>query len=218
MQRPRSDVAVGGVGPVEHYRVSGQSRLSGLSGNCRGVLDSARTWCLSRNILFAVGGCRATVGAVGCRGCRDCRAAVGIMSGVGVGVSGQGSGIQANNGAETYQRVARQWPDSGPTAPDRARHPDSQGSRTQVLRSDTSDTPDTSDTLDTPTLDTPTRSDTTHASPCPTTLRHRSDTGQTPPTPSTPVSIDTAPTLLRHYSDTSDTSDSDTQTHQASKH
>ena len=33
---------------------------------------------------------------------------------------------------------------------------------------------------------------------CPTTLRHRSDTGQTPPTPSTPVSIDTAPTLLRH--------------------
>ena len=25
--------------------------------------------------------------------------------------------------------VARQWPDSGPTAPDRARHPDSQGSR-----------------------------------------------------------------------------------------
>ena len=69
-------------------------------------------------------------------------------------------------------------------------------------------------TLDTPTLDTPTRSDTTHASPCPTTLRHRSDTGQTPPTPSTPVSIDTAPTLLRHYSDTSDTSD--TQTHQGS--
>ena len=80
-----------GVWPVEHYRVSGLSGLSGLSGNCRGVLDSARTWCLSRNILFAVGGCRATVGAVGCRGCRDCRAAVGIMSGVGVGVSGQGS-------------------------------------------------------------------------------------------------------------------------------
>ena len=56
---------------------------------------------------------------------------------------------------------------------------------------------------------------------CPTTLRHRSDTGQTPPTPSTPVSIDTAPTPLRHcfdtprhYSDTSDTSD--TQTHQGS--
>ena len=91
MHRPRSDAAVGGVGPVEHYRVSGLSGLSGLSGNCRGVLDSARTWCLSRNILFAVGGCRATVGAVGCRGCRDCRAAVGIMSGVGVGVSGQGS-------------------------------------------------------------------------------------------------------------------------------
>ena len=114
------------------------------------------------------------------------------------------------------QRHIREWPDSGPTAPDRARHPDSQGSRTQVLRSDTSDTPNTSDTLDTPTLDTPTRSDTTHASPCPTTLRHRSDTGQTPSTPSTPVSIDTAPTLLRHYSDTSDTSD--TQTHQGSKH
>ena len=91
LHRPRSDAAVGGVGPVEHYRVSGLSGLSGLSGNCRGVLDSARTWCLSRNILFAVGGCRATVGAVGCRGCRDCRAAVGIMSGVGVGVSGQGS-------------------------------------------------------------------------------------------------------------------------------
>ena len=57
---------------------------------------------------------------------------------------------------------------------------------------------------------------------CPTTLRHRSDTGQTPPTPSTPVSIDTAPTLLRHYFDTprhySDTSDtSDTQTHQGSR-
>ena len=49
---------------------------------------------------------------------------------------------------------------------------------------------------------------------CPTTLRHRSDTGQTPPTPSTPVSIDTAPTLLRHCSDISDTSD--TQTHQGS--
>ena len=29
--------------------------------------------------------------AVGCRGCRDCRAAVGIMSGASVGVSGQGS-------------------------------------------------------------------------------------------------------------------------------
>ena len=55
MHRPRSDAAVGGVWPVEHYRVSGLSGLSGLSGNCRGVLDSARTWCLSRNILFAVG-------------------------------------------------------------------------------------------------------------------------------------------------------------------
>ena len=54
--------------------------------------------------------------------------------------------------------MARQWPDSGPTAPDRARHPDSQGSRTQVLRSDTSDTLDASDTLDTPTLDTLTTS------------------------------------------------------------
>ena len=36
-------------------------------------------------------GCRAAVGAVGCQGCRDCRAAVGIMSGASVGVSGQGS-------------------------------------------------------------------------------------------------------------------------------
>ena len=67
--------------------LSGVSGLSSTVGcrdcrdcrDCRGVLDSARAWLLSRNILFAVGGCRATVGGyVGCRGCRDCRAAVGI--------------------------------------------------------------------------------------------------------------------------------------------
>ena len=63
----------------------------GAVGAVGAVLDSARAWCLSGNISFAVGGCRATVGAVGCRGCRDCRAAVGIMSGASVGVSGQGS-------------------------------------------------------------------------------------------------------------------------------
>ena len=52
---------------------------------------------------------------------------------------------------------------------------------------------------------------------CPTTLRHRSDTGQTPPTPSTPVSIDTAPTLLRHAPTLlRHLRHPDTQTHQGS--
>ena len=75
--------------------------------------------------------------------------------------------------------------------------------------------PDTSDTSDTQTLDTQTRSDTTHASHLSRALRHRLDTGQTPLTLLTPVSIDTAQTRLRHCSDTPDTSD--TQTHQGSK-
>ena len=67
--------------------------------------------------------------------------------------------------------------------------------------------PDTSDTSDTQTLDTQTRSDTTHASQLSRALRHRLDTGQTPLTLLTPVSIDTAQTRLRHCSDTPDTSD-----------
>ena len=67
--------------------------------------------------------------------------------------------------------------------------------------------PDTSDTSDTQTLDTQTRSDTTHASHLSRALRHRLDTGQTPLTLLTPVSIDTAQTLLRHCLDTPDTSD-----------
>ena len=75
--------------------------------------------------------------------------------------------------------------------------------------------PDTSDTSDTQTLDTQTRSDTTHASQLSRALRHRLDTGQTPLTLLTPVSIDTAQTRLRHCSDTPDTSD--TQTQQGSK-
>ena len=62
--------------------------------------------------------------------------------------------------------------------------------------------PDTSDTSDTQTLDTQTRSDTTHASQLSRALRHRLDTGQTPLTLLTPVSFDTAQTpaqtLLRH--------------------
>ncbi len=71
--------------------------------------------------------------------------------------------------------------------------------------------PDTSDTSDTQTLDTQTRSDTTHASQLSRALRHRLDTGQTPLTLLTPVSIDTAQTRLRHCSDTPDTSDTQTQ-------
>ena len=71
--------------------------------------------------------------------------------------------------------------------------------------------PDTSDTSDTQTLDTQTRSDTTHASHLSRALRHRLDTGQTPLTLLTPVSIDTAQTRLRHCSDTPDTSDTQTQ-------
>ena len=71
--------------------------------------------------------------------------------------------------------------------------------------------PDTSDTSDTQTLDTQTRSDTTHASQLSRALRHRLDTGQTPLTILTPVSIDTAQTRLRHCSDTPDTSDTQTQ-------
>ena len=58
--------------------------------------------------------------------------------------------------------------------------------------------PDTSDTSDTQTLDTQTRSDTTHASHLSRALRHHLDTGQTPLTLLTPVSFDTAQTLLRH--------------------
>ena len=65
--------------------------------------------------------------------------------------------------------------------------------------------PDTSDTSDTQTLDTQTRSDTTHASHLSRALRHRLDTGQTPLTLLTPVSIDTAQTRLRHGSDTAQT-------------
>ena len=71
--------------------------------------------------------------------------------------------------------------------------------------------PDTSDTSDTQTLDTQTRSDTPHASQLSRALRHRLDTGQTPLTLLTPVSIDTAQTRLRHCSDTPDTSDTQTQ-------
>ena len=71
--------------------------------------------------------------------------------------------------------------------------------------------PDTSDTSDTQTLDTQTRSDTTHASQLSRALRHRLDTGQTPLTLLTPVSIDTAQTRLRHCSDTPDTSETQTQ-------
>ena len=71
--------------------------------------------------------------------------------------------------------------------------------------------PDTSDTSDTQTLDTQTRSDTTHASQLSRALRHRLDTGQTPLTLLTPVSIDTAQTRLRHCSDTPDTPDTQTQ-------
>ena len=113
---------------------------------------------------------------------------------------------------------SRQWPDSGPTvARQRPTGPDTPTVRAQGHRScgQTRPTPPTP-----PTRSTLRHSTLRHAQTrrtrltCPTTLRHRSDTGQTPPTPSTPVSIDTAPTLLRHYSDTSDTSD--TQTHQGS--
>ena len=97
------------------------------------------------------------------------------------------------------QRHIREWPDSGLTvARQRPTGPDTSTVRAQGHRSCGQTRPTPPTPLDAPTLDTPTRSDTTHASPCPTTLRHRSDTGQTPPTPSTPVSIDTAPTLLRH--------------------
>ena len=71
--------------------------------------------------------------------------------------------------------------------------------------------PDTSDTSDTQTLDTQTRSDTTHASQLSRALRHRLDTGQTPLTLLTPVPIDTAQTRLRHCSDTPETSDTQTQ-------
>ena len=63
--------------------------------------------------------------------------------------------------------------------------------------------PDTSDTSDTQTLDTQTRSDTTHASHLSRALRHRLGTGQTPLKLLTPpVSFahgsDTAQTLIRH--------------------
>ena len=64
--------------------------------------------------------------------------------------------------------------------------------------------PDTSDTSDTQTLDTQTRSDTTHASQLSRALRHRLDTGQTPLTLLTPVSKCQL-TRLRHGSDTAQT-------------
>ena len=116
------------------------------------------------------------------------------------------------------QRHIREWPDSGPTvARQHPTRPDTPTVRAQGHRScgQTRPTPSTP-----PTRSTLRHSTLRHAQTrrtrlnCPTTLRHRSDTGQTLSTPSTPVSIDTAPTLLRHYSDTSDTSD--TQTHQGS--
>ena len=116
------------------------------------------------------------------------------------------------------QRHIREWPDSGPTvARQHPTGPDTPTVRAQGHRScgQTRPTPPTP-----PTRSTLRHSTLRHAQTrrtrltCPTTLRHRSDTGQTPSTPSTPVSIDTAPTLLRHFTDTSDTSD--TQTHQGS--
>ena len=70
---------------------------------------------------------------------------------------------------------------------------------------------DISDTSDTQTLDTQTRSDTRRTSQLPTrALRHSLDTGQTPLTLPTPVSMDTAQTRLRHCSEP-DTSDTQTQ-------
>ena len=60
--------------------------VSGLCRDCRGVLDSARAWGLSRNILFAVG----AVGLLsGC--CRGCRVS---------GLSGLSSGCRDHVGCE----------------------------------------------------------------------------------------------------------------------